>query len=146
MFPPLTTQAIVTNFHISGDDVIEGSWAQAAGTVDAIVGQPAAIGGVIVIWGNGLGPVTPEPLTGALPPGDFPIPTKTVRVTIGGQSAQVLAALLHPTSVGLSQINAIVPEGVVPGDNVPIIIEVVCDDSTVIRSRADVTIAIRPAP
>ena len=146
MFPPGTSQAIVTNFHIPGDDVIEGSWAQAAGSVDAIVGQPAAIGGVIVIWANGLGPVMPEPLTGALPPGDFPVPTKTVRVTIGGRPAQVLAALLHPASVGLSQINVIVPEGVVPGDNVPIIIEVVCDDGTVIRSRADVTIAIRPAP
>ena len=146
MFPPLTTQAIVTNFHIPGDDVIEGSWAQPAGSVDPNVGQPAAIGGVIVIWANGLGPVIPEPPTGALPPGDFPIPTKTVRVTIGGRLAEVTAALLHPASVGLSQINAIVPAGVVPGDNVPIIIEVVCDDDTVIRSRADVTIAIRPAP
>ena len=146
MFPPGTTQAIVTNFHIPGDDVIEGSWAQAAGSVDPIVGQPAAIGGVIVIWGNGLGPVIPEPLTGALPPGDFPIPTKTVRVTIGGQEAQVLAALLHPASVGLSQINVIVPEGVAPGDNVPIIIEVDCGDDIVLRSRDDVTIAVRSAP
>ena len=147
LFPAGTAQAIVTNFKLAGDDVIEGSWAQAPGTlVDPIVGQPAAIGGAIVIWGNGLGPVSPEPVVGALPAGDFPVPTKTVRVTIGGQQAQVLGAFLHTRSVGLSQINAIVPEGVEPGDAVPIIIELDCGDGTIIRSRADVTIAVRSTP
>ncbi len=149
LFPAGTAQAIVTNFKLSGDDVIEGSWAQAPGSVDPVVGQPAAIGGVIIIWGNGLGPVSPQPVAGALPAlpaGELALATKTVRVTIGGQQAQVLVALLHPTSVGLSQINAIVPEGVIPGDEVPIIIELDCGNGTIIRSRSDVTIAVRAAP
>ena len=146
MFPPGTTQAIVTNFKLPGDDVIAGSWAQAPGSVDPVVGQPAAIGGVIIIWGNGLGPVIPEPLTGELPPGDVPVPTKTVGVTIGGQSAQALGAVLQPTNVGLSQINAIVPPGVAPGDKIPIVIEVDCGDGQIFQSRADVTIAVRAAP
>lgn len=146
MFPAGTTQAIVTNFKLPGDDVIAGSWAQAPGSVDPVVGQAAAIGGVIIIWGNGLGPVIPEPLTGELPAGDVPMATKTVRLTIGGQPAQVLAAVLQPTNVGLSQINAIVPPGVTPGDKVPIVIEVDCGNGTILQSRADVTIAVRAAP
>ena len=146
MFPPGSTQAIVTNFQLPDDDVIAGSWAQAPGSVDPVVGQAAAIGGLVIIWANGLGPVVPEPLTGELPPGDAPVPTKTVRVTIGGQPAQVLGAVLQATNVGLSQINAFVPAGVAPGDNVPIVIEVDCGEGKIIRSRADVTIAVRAAP
>ena len=146
MFPPGTTQAVVTNYKLPNDDVIVGSFAQAPGTVDPVVGQPAAIGGIIIIWGNGLGPVIPEPPTGDLPPGDVPVAAKTVRVTIGGQPAQVLGAVLQPTNVGLNQINAIVPEGVTPGDTVPIVIEVDCGDGKVFLSRADVTIAVRAAP
>ena len=91
-------------------------------------------------------PVIPEPPTGDLPPGDVPVAAKTVRVTIGGQPAQVLGAVLQPTNVGLNQINAIVPEGVTPGDTVPIVIEVDCGDGKVFFSRADVTIAVRAAP
>jgi uncharacterized protein (TIGR03437 family) len=63
---------------------------------------------------------------------------------IGGVEAQVLGAFLHSQFVALNQINAIVPEGVEPGDAVPIVIEVDCGDGTVFRSREDVTIAIAP--
>ena len=148
MFPPGTTQAIVTNFKLSEeDDVIADSWAQAPGSVDPVVGQPAAIGGVVTIWCNGLGPVTPVPPTGDIPPpGIVPLTDKIVRVFIGGQEAQVLGAVLQPTSVGLNQINAFVPEGVEPGDAVPIVIEVDCGEVNVFRSRDDVTIAVRPRP
>ena len=68
MFPPGSTQAIVTNFKQAGDDVVAGSWAQPSGSIDPVVGQPAAIGGVATIWGNGLGPVNPLPATGDIPP------------------------------------------------------------------------------
>ena len=146
MFPPGTTQAIVTNFKLPDDDVIAGSWAQAPGSVDPVVGQPAAIGGVIIIWSNGLGPVIPEPPTGELPPGNVPVTTKTVGVTIGGQPARVLGPVLQPTNVGLNQINAFVPPGVTPGEKVPIVIEVDCGNGQILRSRADVTIAVRAAP
>ena len=109
--------------------------------------KPAEIGGVITIWGNGLGP-----LNGMVPTGDIPEPgapllfaTKTVRVFIGGVEAQVLASILQPQFVSLNQINAFVPEGVTPGEKVPIIIEVECDPQTILRSRADATIAVAAA-
>ena len=148
MFPPGTTQAIVTNFKPAGDnDVIAGSWAQPSGSVDPVEGQPAAIGGVVTLWCDGLGPVSPEPATGDIPPpGTVPLTDKIVRVFVGGVEAQVLAAVLQPTSVGLNQINIVVPAGVTPGDAVPIVIEVECPDGTKIRSREDVTIAVRAAP
>ena len=52
MFPPGTTQAIVTNFKLPDDDVIANSWAQAPGSVDPVVGQPATIGGVVGPFGG----------------------------------------------------------------------------------------------
>ncbi len=110
--------------------------------------KPAKIGGVVTVWANGLGP-----LNGTVPSGDIPEPgapllfaAKTVTVLIGGVEAQVLGgAFLQPQFVSLNQINAIVPEGVEPGDAVPIVIEVDCGDGNVFRSREDVTIAIAPA-
>ena len=147
MFPPGTAQAIVTNFRQEGDDVITGSWAQPPGSVDPAEGQPAAIGGVVTIWCNGLGPVSPEPATGDIPsPGTLAIADKTVRVFIGGVEAEVLgSAVLQPASVGLNQINVVIPEGVTPGNAVPIVIEVDCGDGNIFRSREDVTIAVRAA-
>ena len=148
MFPPGTTQAIVSNFTFGEeDDVIPGSWAQAPGSVDPVVGQTAAIGGVATIWCSGLGLVTPLPATGNLPPpGTVPVTNKKVRVFVGGVEAQVLGAVLQSSSVGLNQINAVIPDGVTPGDAVPIVIEVECPDGSKIRSREDVTIAVRAAP
>ena len=110
MFPPGTTQAIVSNFTFGEeDDVIPGSWAQAPGSVDPVVGQPAAIGGVATIWCSGLGLVTPLPATGNLPPpGTVPVTNKKVRVFVGGVEAQVLgSAVLQPLNVGLNQINIV---------------------------------------
>ena len=147
MFPPGTTQAIVTNFKQAGDDVIAGSWAQPSGSIDPVTGQPAAIGGVVTLWCDGLGPVSPLPATGDIPPpGTVPVTDKIVRVFVGGVEAQVLGAVLQPTSVGLNQINIFIPEGVTPGDAVPIVIEVDCGNGKVFRSREDVTIAVRAAP
>ena len=149
LYPPGTTQAIVSNFKLSAeDDVIAGSWAQAPGSVDPVVGQAAAIGGLVIIWSNGLGPVSPLPETGDVPqpPGTLPFADKTVRVFVGGVEAQVLAAVLQPSNVGLNQINILIPEGVTPGNQVPIVIEVDCGNGEVLRSQEDVTIAVRAAP
>jgi uncharacterized protein (TIGR03437 family) len=141
---------IVTNF-------VPGrlEFAQAPGTFCAAFGldpgcispdseKAAEIGGVITVWANGLGP-----LNGMVSSGDIPEPeagllsaTKIVRLFIGGVEAQVIAAILQPEFVGLNQINAFVPEGVAPGDAVPIVIEVGCGNGEVFRSREDVTIAV----
>ena len=142
-------QAIVTNVSLGNDDVIPGSFAQPEGFLPGVSGQPAAVGGVITVWCNGLGPVSLPPPTGDVPGAGNPLQetTKIVRLLIGGIEARVIGQpVLHPTLVGLNQINAFVPQGVTPGDAVPIVIEVDCGDGNVFRSRADVTIAVRPAP
>jgi len=148
MHPPGTTQAIITNFKQAGDDVIAGSWVQPSDSIPSVVTQPAAIGGVATIWCNGLGPVSPVPATGDLPQpsGTAPVTEKAVRVFVGGKVATVLGAVLQSSSVGLNQINIIIPEGVTPGEAVPIVIEVECLDGTKIRSREDAMIAVRAAP
>ena len=113
-----------------------------------MTGQAAAVGGVIIVWSNGLGPLTLTPATGSASGLENPLPlvTKTVRVFIGGVEAITVVPFLQQASVGLNQINVVVPEGVEPGDEVPIVIEVECEDKTVLRSREDATIAVRARP
>jgi uncharacterized protein (TIGR03437 family) len=45
-----------------------------------------------------------------------------VSVTIGAQSAAVSFAGLAPGLAGVYQVNALVPAGVTPGDEVPVVI------------------------
>ena len=90
------------------------------------------------------GAATASPPATGDAPGELIPTSKTVRVLIGGVEAMIIGPpILHPTLVGLNQINAFVPEGVEPGDEVPIVIEVDCGDGNVFRSRSDVTIAVR---
>ncbi len=131
--------AIVTN--------LDGTLAQPTGSLGGSE-RPAVIGDVVTIWCNALGLLG----NGTVPDGDVPglgspllVPEKTVKVTIGGVEAQILppGPVLHPTLVGLFQINVFVPDGVTPGDTVSIVIEVTCPETgDVFRSRMDVTIAV----
>jgi uncharacterized protein (TIGR03437 family) len=72
--------------------------------------HPALQGHNIVIYCNGLGPVSNQPASGDPSPVS-PLAQTTVKptVSLGGQSATVLFSGLTPTSVGLYQINATVP-------------------------------------
>ena len=139
-------QAIVTNFSLGDDDVIPGSFAQPTNSIPGVQNQPAAVGGVITIWCNGLGPVLPTPPATGAAPGAALFVEKTIRVLVGGKQATVLGSVLHPDLIGLNQINAFVPDGVTPGDAVPIVIEVDCGEENMFRSREDVTIAVRLRP
>ncbi len=69
--------------------------------------NPAQRGQAITIYMNGLGPVSPQPLSGE--PSPFPAATTPVNptVTIGGVNARVIFSGLTPGSVGLYQVNAI---------------------------------------
>ena len=141
--------AIVTNFSLSPEDgVITGSSAQAPATIpENFLAQEAAVGGVIIVWCTGLGPVDPPVETGNIPSPDTPVTltTKNVKLFIGGEEAVVLAAALQATNAGLYQINAIVPD-IAPTNDAEIIIEIECDDEKTIRSKAGATIAVRAAP
>lgn len=125
----------------------DGSFAQPTGSLGEVASKPAESEGVVIIWANGLGPVESPPATGDVPGFDdegnpiLPVPSKTVRVWIGGKEATAFP-VLHPALVGVYQVNAVVPAGVA-GDAIPIVIEVDCGDGTVLRSREDVTIAVK---
>jgi uncharacterized protein (TIGR03437 family) len=77
--------AIVQNL----DDM---SFAQPDGSLGTLSAHAAPIGSLIIVWANGLGPIN-----GTVPDGDVPglgsdllIPTKQVRLFIGGQEAMIL--------------------------------------------------------
>lgn len=79
--------------------------------------NPAQPGEVITLYGVGCGPVTPSVATGA-PSGASPpsVISPTPTVGIAGQNAKVQFAGLSPGSVGLYQLNVIVPDGLAAGD------------------------------
>ena len=72
--------------------------------------HPALQGHNIVIYCNGLGPVSNQPASGDPSP-TSPLAQTTVKptVSLAGQPATLLFSGLTPTSVGLYQINATVP-------------------------------------
>jgi len=95
-----------------------------------IAANPAPRGQLIIIYcvGGGVtnppstdGSIIAAPAPGALPP----VLTQQVSVTIGNINANVQYSGAVPGAIaGLTQINAIVPAGVTPGANVPLVIQI----------------------
>ncbi len=78
---------------------------------------PIPAGGSVILFMTGEGPVTPAVADGEpAPVNPLSIVNAPVQVTIGGASAQVTYQGLAPGYAGLAQINAIVPSGLMPGD------------------------------
>ena len=101
-------------------------------------GNPASAGDAIVIYCAGLGPVDPPVAAGsAASLTQLSNTVNPVTVTIGGQSAQVIFGGLAPGFAGLYQVNAIVPSGITPASNVPLVLTVAG------QSSAPVTIALQ---
>ena len=79
--------------------------------------NPVGAGGYILLFITGQGPISPPLADGtAAPTTPLSLISGTVQVLIGGQPAQVSYAGVAPGFAGLSQINAIVPAGLVAGD------------------------------
>jgi uncharacterized protein (TIGR03437 family) len=78
-------------------------------------------GSTILLWADGLGPVTNQPYSG-VPAVAAPLSytTTTPTVTIGGQSATVVYAVLAPDYPGLYQVAVTVPSNATTGSAVPI--------------------------
>ncbi len=99
-----------------------GSGSNVAGTVTHADGSmvtaasPAADGEVLVIYGTGLGTVSPAAGTGiAAPSTPISNTTATPVVLIGGQQATVQFSGLTPGGVGLYQVNVVMPSGLTSG-------------------------------
>ena len=83
--------------------------------------NPVHLGDTIVIWATGLGRTSPTIDNGAPAPSD-PLPSAVIAptVTLGGAPLGVEYAGLVPGSVGLYQINVLVPRSVPVGLEIPL--------------------------
>jgi uncharacterized protein (TIGR03437 family) len=87
--------------------------------------RPAKPGEFLSIYCTGLGAVTNIPNLGAPSPSNpLAATSATPTVTIGGVSAPVSFSGLAPGFVGLYQVNVKVPDGIAPGDAVPLIVTI----------------------
>ena len=86
--------------------------------------NPASRGSPVVVYATGEGQTNPPGVDGKLAELPSPAPLLPVSLTIGGITAQVTFAGSAPGFVGLLQINAVVPQGVAPGSDVPVVLRV----------------------
>ena len=86
--------------------------------------NPASSGQVVMLFANGLGPVTNQPATGEPAPYSPLAETTTpLVVTIGGKQAEVRFSGLAPGFAGLYQINVAIPAGLSAG-NQPVTVSI----------------------
>ncbi len=111
-------------FTMNGSGTGQGAILVAPTSQVAAPGTPVLRGGYVAIFCTGLGAVTNQPATGSPAPSSPLSFAGTPTVTIGGISAFVSYSGLAPTLVGLYQVNAQVPAGVVPGNTVPLVMSI----------------------
>jgi uncharacterized protein (TIGR03437 family) len=82
--------------------------------------HPVPAGTVVEIYATGLGLTNPAVKEGTQAPSPAATTIQPVDVTIGNAPAQVQFAGLSPGAVGLYQVNAVIPNGILAGNSVPI--------------------------
>lgn len=125
-------------FTMSQTGVGQGAVVNGVTNVLADSANPVKAGDVVTIYCTGLGKVDPPVAAGAVTP-TLPLSwtVNPVTVTMGGLPAQVQFEGLTPSKAGLYQVNAFVPDGVAPGDQVPVVLTVAG------QSSPPVTMAVR---
>ena len=126
-----------------GAILIGGTNLVAMPATDAMPSRPARIGEYLSIYATGLGPLqqtapsnTPAPLDHLIEAMD------QVVVFVGNTPSSPSSAGLAPGLAGVYQVNVQLAEGVMVGDSVPVYVEVLLSDGTVIKSNT-VTVAIQ---
>jgi uncharacterized protein (TIGR03437 family) len=107
-----------------GDPPNQGAIVNALTYVVAHPGTPAAAGDIVAIFCTGLGAVDKAVPDGAAAPSPPANTVATPTVTIGGTAARVTFSGLSPGSVALYQIDAIVPGGITPANQVPVVVSI----------------------
>jgi len=101
-------------------------------------GKPAKVGDYVQLYVTGVGQTSPAGSDGLINAAPLPVPTATVKVTIGGQTANVNFAGGAPGAVaGVIQVNAQIPSGIAVGAAVPVVVQVGTSNS-----QPGVTIAV----
>ena len=97
--------------------------------------NPIHSGDTLVMLATGLGQTAPAAVSGAAAPADplensLAVPT----LSLGGTSLQVTFSGLLPGMVGVYQINAVVPDGVPSGLQIPLVVQQASSTSTFMMS------------
>jgi uncharacterized protein (TIGR03437 family) len=101
-----------------------GSVLNVDGTLNS-VSNPTVPGSYVFVYATGEGQTNPPGVDGALNGFPAPIPSQMVTATIGGVPAYVqYAGGVASLVAGVIQINLQVPQGVTPGNSVPILINI----------------------
>ena len=87
-----------------------GTWVLPAGAVSGFTSQPAVPGDTIILYGVGFGTVTPNVPAGVLAPNQLTTLTAPVQVMFGTTAVTPAYQGLSPGSVGLYQLNVVVPQ------------------------------------
>jgi len=104
---------------------VSGEVAATSGSMGTQLARPVRRGEFISIYCTGLGSVTNPPATGQKPSAEVRSLTPiTPNVTIGGVEAPVYYSGLAPESVGVYQVDALVPDSAPAGSAVPVVLSV----------------------
>ena len=108
-------------FTFNGNGTGQGTIVNQNGSL-ADARSPAVAGvSVVKVFATGLGPVTPQPATGAASPANpVAVTTTNPLVTIGGVAAALLKSQLVPGTVGAYELDVQVPAGVSPSGSTPV--------------------------
>jgi uncharacterized protein (TIGR03437 family) len=102
---------------------LDGTLAWPSGSVPGTVTHPAKPGDVVILYVTGLGAVDSPIADGAASLDKLRNTLVKPVVLVGGLSAEVAFSGLTPQYPGVNQLNIVIPNAV-PGDNVPIQIQV----------------------
>jgi 6-phosphogluconolactonase len=111
-------------FTADGSGSGQGMISNDDGTANA-PGNPASVGSTVLVSATGEGQTMPSGVDGK--PGDSPapIPIQTVTATVGGLDAPVVSAGgVSGMTAGFLQVAVQIPDGVTPGDSVPIVLNI----------------------
>jgi uncharacterized protein (TIGR03437 family) len=138
-FPVKTAPAVPGIFTNDATGSGQGAITNAKDSTRNSAANPAARGDYVTIYATGEGATTPPVIDGRVTGAPLQTPVLACAATIGGQPASIQYCGAAPGETsGLLQINAQVPQSVIPGGSVPVTITI-----GTTQSPAGVTLAIK---